>query len=75
MTTPAKTLIAETLHCSRLSGPGCFVTNTASVELRQHGEEVLPEIEEAIRDILVSDSGMSGDHNDLIGRSGGILAY
>lgn len=73
MTSSTKTLIAETLHYRRLSGAGCFVTNAASEELCQHGEEVLPEIEEAIRDLKISDSGTCGDHNDLIGRYPGLL--
>lgn len=68
-----KALAEETLTFINLSGVGCFVTNAAAEELRKHGDEALPVIEETIRQYVLADSDTVADHNELLGRHLGLL--
>lgn len=66
-------LIEDALNYNRVSGTRCLVSNTAADELRLCNSSVLPEIEDAIRNRVVPDSGEVADHNDLLHRHPGLL--
>jgi len=69
-----RSLIVDVLGYRRVSGSLCLVSNSAADELRQSESSVLPEIEEAILGIVVTDSHVVADHNELLHLHPGLLS-